>query len=83
MTTQTCPPHHWILDSDSNGYCKKCNAVKNIVKAELPIQEDTNRVRKCKQLTKLIATLDNDTSIPNDYKNETRPILEGILARYK
>ena len=28
MTTETCPPHHWDIDSHNRGVCRKCGAEK-------------------------------------------------------
>lgn len=28
MTTETCPPHHWIINPDNHGVCRKCGAKK-------------------------------------------------------
>lgn len=29
MANNGCPPHHWLIDSQNVGRCKKCGAVED------------------------------------------------------
>jgi hypothetical protein len=83
--TNTCPPHHWNLDSEGNGYCIKCQSpYVNKSATVVPLtKEDKRKIYKCKQLGKVLIALDEDPTIDDEYRKEVRPVFENILAHYK